>query len=515
LKIETQHLDDHQVKLTVEVEPDSVDTAKRKAARHIAQRTKIPGFRPGKAPYQVVLRQYGEAAIIEDAIEHLIDDIYPLVIEEAGIKPYGPGKLENVTSMDPMVLEFIVPLQAEVTLGDYSNIRVPYAPPETSQEAIDELLGELRERQAVLEPVERPAQSGDVVSVHIRGERMSPEEGQNPVITEEMPASMLVQDESALPNAKEWPYPGFSVNLMGVSAGDEITVEHVLPDNLEFKDLRGVAARFFVRVEDVKSRTLPELDEDFAQMVSDKDNMEALIEDIRRMLDFQGQQDYLDEYDSQVLDAAVELTNYKYPPQLIENEIDQFIENFKRRLNAEEMDFDLYLKARNTDLDGLREEVRPDAEKRARRSLMLFEIARVEDFQLNRGELQKRTSQTINQMTRNLSKKDARKFYDSGVFQNVVSNIMADMLSVRAVEHLRAIASDGAYTPPPNEETGTGKVAKMQDLLIDGPEPENAPVSDAEPVVEEHAQEPVNETEPPVEDQAPESSETDPETGNA
>ena len=515
MKIETQHLDDHQVKLTVEVEPDSVDTAKRKAARHIAQRTKIPGFRPGKAPYQVVLRQYGEAAIIEDAIEHLIDEIYPLVIEEVGIKPYGPGKLENVSSMEPMVLEFIVPLQAEVTLGDYSNIRVPYAPPETSQEAIEELLGELRERQAVLEPVERPAQSGDVVSVYIRGERVNPEEGQNPVITEEMPASMLVQDETVPLNPNEWPYPGFSVNLMGVSTGDEITVEQILPDDLEFKDLQGVSARFFVRVEDIKSRTLPELDDDFAQMVSDKDTMEALLTDIRGMLDFQGKQDYLDEYDSQVLDAAIEITGYKYPPQLIENEIDQFIENFKRRLKAEEMDFDLYLKARNTDLNGLREEVRPDAEKRARRSLMLFEIARVEDFQVNRGELQKRTSQTINQMTRNLSKKDASKFYDSGVFQNVVSNIMADMLSVRAVEYLRAIASDGAYIPPPNEETGTGKVANMQDLLVDGPEPETTPASDTEPVVEEQAQEPVIETEQAVEDQAPETSENDPETGNA
>ena len=469
MKIETQHLDDHQVKLTLEVEPEAVEAAKHKAARHISQRTKIPGFRPGKAPYQVVLRQYGEAAIFEDAIEHLVEDIYPKMIEESGISPYGPGSLQNVVSMDPMVLEFIVPLQAEVTLGDYSGIRVPYTPPQVEQDAVDTLLEELRERQAVLEPVERAAQPEDVVEIVIRGERVNPEEGQNPAIVAEMPASILVKAEDAERDLKEWPYPGFSVNLIGKAVGDELTVEQTLPDDLEFEELRGVAARFYLKLEGVKSRTLPELNDEFATMVSDKDNLEDLTADIRRMLDFQGSQEYIDEYDGKVLDAAVELTQYKYPPQMVENEIDQFMESFKRRLKNEEMDFDLYLKARGIDINALREEARPEAEKRARRSLMLFEIARKEDFQVNRKELNQRTSQTISQLTRNLTKKDASKFYDLGVFQNVVTNIMADMLTTRAVEFLRQTASDGAYTMPP-EQSGEGKLAGMQDLLVDGPE---------------------------------------------
>ncbi|HWQ84923.1 MAG TPA: trigger factor, partial [Anaerolineales bacterium] len=342
MKIETQPLDDHQVKLTLEVEPEAVEAAKHKAARHLSQRSKIPGFRPGKAPYQVILRQYGEGAIFEDAIEHLVEDLYPQMIEEAEINPYGPGQLEKVVSMDPMVLEFVVPLQAQVTLGDYTTVRVPFTPPEIGQDAVDTLMQELRERQAVLETVERPAQPEDVVELKIRGERMNPEEGQNPVIIEEITAAILIKAEDAELDLKEWPYPGFSVNLAGKSAGDEFTVEQSLPDDLEFAELRGVSARFSGVIETVKSRTLPELNDEFATMVSDKDNLDALTADIKNMLEFQGKQDYFDEYDNKVLDAAVELSEFKYPPQMIENEIDQFVESFKRRLKNEELDFDLY-----------------------------------------------------------------------------------------------------------------------------------------------------------------------------
>lgn len=504
MKIETQPLDDHQVKLTLEVEPDVVEAAKHKAAKHLSQRSKIPGFRPGKAPYQVVIRQYGEAAIIEDAIEHLVEEVYPKMIEEAGINPYGPGRLENVVSMEPMVLEFVVPLQAEVTMGDYSEIRVPFTPPQVEQDAVDTLLKELRERQAVLEEVDRPAQPGDVVEIHIAGERVIPEEGKNPAIVEEMPASILVKSEDEPRDTNEWPYPGFSANLIGKTGGDQLTVEQVLPEDLNFEELRGVAARFDIKVDTVKSRTLPELNDEFATMVSDKDTLEALTEDIRNMLEFQGKQDYFDEYDSQVLDAAVELTQYKYPPQMIENEIDQFIQSFKRRLTNEEMDYDLYLRARGIDEQALREEARPEAEKRARRSLMLFEIARKEEFQVNRRALNERTSQMISQMTRGLNKRDAAKFYDSGVFQNVVTNIMADMLSTRAVEYLRQIASDGAYTMPPEENEG--KLAKMQDLLVDGPAAEVDAVPEPQAIEEQVAADEVEVTSEPA-DTTPEAGE--------
>jgi len=122
LKIDKEHLEDQQVKLTVEIDTDQVEASKRKAAKKIARQIKVPGFRPGKAPYQVIRRQVGDEAIMEESIELLVNDVYPKIIEEAEIEPYGPGNLENVVNLDPMTLEFVVPLMAEIEVPDYQSI---------------------------------------------------------------------------------------------------------------------------------------------------------------------------------------------------------------------------------------------------------------------------------------------------------------------------------------------------------------------------------------------------------
>ena len=208
MKIDTEPREDHQVKVTVEVEADLLEEAKRNAARKLSRRVKIPGFRPGKAPYQVVLRQFGEAAIMEDAIELLIEEVYPKVIEEASIKPYGPGSLENIVSTEPPVLEFVIPLDAEVKLGDYTNIQKPYEPEEVSEEQIDEVIKNLQDRQAILEPVERSAEEGDVVTLSISGERKLTEADEDPVLVADYEKQVLVLPEGE-EDDKEWPYPGF------------------------------------------------------------------------------------------------------------------------------------------------------------------------------------------------------------------------------------------------------------------------------------------------------------------
>ncbi len=102
MKVETQELENHQTKITVEVEPAVLEDAKHRAASRLAKRTKIPGFRPGKAPYAMIVRHLGEAAILEEAVEIVVDDVYPKAIDELGIKPYGPGSLEEIKQLDPL-----------------------------------------------------------------------------------------------------------------------------------------------------------------------------------------------------------------------------------------------------------------------------------------------------------------------------------------------------------------------------------------------------------------------------
>ena len=147
MKIEKEVLEDQQVKFTVEVDSDQLEAAKRKAAKKIARRIKVPGFRPGKAPYQVIQRQVGDEALLEESIEILVNDVYPQVIEDAEIDPYGPGNLENVLSLDPVALEFIVPLMPEVELADYQSVRLPYDPPEITDTEVEAVEQDFRQQE--------------------------------------------------------------------------------------------------------------------------------------------------------------------------------------------------------------------------------------------------------------------------------------------------------------------------------------------------------------------------------
>lgn len=445
MKIETQPLEDHQVKLTVEVEADSFESAKKRAARQLSRKTKIPGFRPGKAPYPVILRQIGEATIIEEALELLVQEIYPKIINESEIQPYGPGQLENVVSMDPPVLEFVVPLEAKVELGDYHSISQPYEPKQITEKEVEDVLADLQERQAVLEPVDRPAQEGDKVFVRLSGTRTQVEEGENPTLVNEQSFPIQIKaeetDSSEEQNTSEWPFPGFSRHLIGHSPKDELTLKHSFSEDSDFEALRGKEAEFHILVEDVKSQTLPELDDEFASSLGEYENIEALRKDIRESLEEQALQTYNEEYDSKILEEAIDQATIKYPPQMLDREIDSVIHNLEHRLQEQNLDMELYLKTREMDMDALREEARPVAESRLKQTLFLFELAKAENIEVKSEDLQNETLRTMNSLTRSLSEKEARQLNNETVFSNLVSSVMADMLTQRSTERLRKIAS--------------------------------------------------------------------------
>ena len=125
LKIETQPREDHQVTLIVEVDPQQMESSRHRAARKISERTKIPGFRPGKVPYDVVLRFIGEERIANEAVDLVLDEVYPEALKQAEVEPSGPGSLEKVESLDPPKFVLTVPLMPTVDLGNYHSIRLP------------------------------------------------------------------------------------------------------------------------------------------------------------------------------------------------------------------------------------------------------------------------------------------------------------------------------------------------------------------------------------------------------
>jgi len=199
LKIERQDLENRQVELQVEVASDQLQTAMRSAARRLSRGTKIPGFRPGKAPYEVIVGKFGEDVVFEEALDSLGQEIYRDALEESEIEPYAPGALEEVIREDPLKLRYTVPLAPEVDLNAYRDIRIPFEGAEVTDEAFEEALEGIRQRQALIEPIDRPAEETDLVIIDLSGELLDPEDEEDAKLIDMKDISVLVDPETDVP----------------------------------------------------------------------------------------------------------------------------------------------------------------------------------------------------------------------------------------------------------------------------------------------------------------------------
>lgn len=473
MKIEKQLIENHQALLTVEFDSNVFEDYRRRAARKLAQHVKIPGFRPGKAPYQIVQRYVGDESIAEEAVEILVDEKYADVLKEADVEPSAPGQLKNIKSLLPLTLEFLIPLKAEVELGDYRSIRQPYDVKEISTSEVEEVIHRIQESQAVIEPVDRPVQEGDVVTALLSGERGNAVEGEEKTIIEErsIPINILSADADT---KDEWPFPGISRQLVGLAVGDEREFDFTYPEDYQYESMRGVVAQFKVRIEEVKSRTLPEINDDLAKSAGDYADLVELHAAIFKDLETHARDEYHEAYNEQIMDQVIEQSTFKYPPQLMEREVADVVARLENRLKNQGMDMDLYLKSRQMDMDALREEARPVAEKRLKKTLAIMEISDREAIKVEPDELQAETIRTLNQYSQVLSEKEMQNLVSSQNTNNLVGNIMMDLMIDKTMERLRDYARGLDPLAQPAQETEEDEAVAdveqtAQEVIVDEP----------------------------------------------
>jgi trigger factor len=439
LKISQKPLDDHQIQFSVEVEAQTLESARQKAARKIAQRVKIPGFRPGKAPFNVIEKQVGAQAIKDEALDIVLDDMYPRVIEETGIKPYGPGTLEKVhEDKDPQVFEFRVPLSPEVKLGDYKDIRLPFKDKSVTEKDIQNVLDNLREQNAVLQPVERAAQEGDIAYILLSAERQTPKEGKTALLSERR--YPVVIEKADVDTKNEWPFPGFSRLLIGLKVGEEKSFPHTFAKDSEYEELRGEAATFKLKVEEIKDRQLPELNDELAQSLGNYKTAADLRTEVEKQLTDNYKQQAEDEYENQIVEKIIEGSQIKYPPQMLHHEIHHYIEDMGPDLAARGLDLDTYLKSRQITHDQLEEEVSPRVEERLKKSLVIMEVSREEKVEVPESEVQGLVEEKIKRLQQVVSADDMRKLLAKDNLQGLVSRTLTEEVIRRTLERLRVIA---------------------------------------------------------------------------
>lgn len=446
MNIEKNIREDHQAELTVEVEAERMEAMKRKAARRISERGKIPGFRPGKAPYEMVRRHYGDEPIIEQAIDMLVDEIYPEVLKQAEVEPSAPGTLDKIESVDPPKLIFRVPLAPTVDLGDYLSVRVPYEWTAPGPDKLDEALQDFRRMYATTAAVEREVQEGDYVLISIKGTKEGAVEGEDlSDLSRESTATMVRAEDKQLDS--EWPYKGFARELIGLKPGDSRTLKHTFPTDFEEENLRGATVTFDVAVKTVRAVTLPELNDDFVKTLGGQyETLDQLKEGIQKDLEARSRAEYDEEYFSKIIGRIREGAVFKYPPQVVEHEGEHVLDDLRQRLASQNMDLETYFKVRGTTQEKfVEEEVRPVAVERLERGLILDEIARRHNIQLDEESLTEEFNQTINELVyqgavdfENLNKrgKTAKRQFSSAVASASANRLMTR----RTLEKLKSIA---------------------------------------------------------------------------
>lgn len=443
MKISQKALDDHQIQFSVEVEAQTLESARQKAARKIAQRVKIPGFRPGKAPYNVIEKQVGPQAIKDEALDIVLDDMYPRVIEETGIKPYGPGTLEKVhEDKEPQVFEFRVPLSPEVNLSDYKTIRLPFEDKPVTKKDIENVLDNLREQNAVLQPVQRAAQEGDIAYILLSAERQTPKDGKSALLAERRYPVVIEKEE--VDTKTEWPFPGFSRLLIGLKVDEEKTFPHTFAKDSEYEDLRGQASTFKLKVEEIKDRQLPELDDALAQSLGNYKTVVDLRAEVEKQLTENYSRQAEDEYENRIVEKIIEGSEIKFPPQMLHHEIHHYIEDMGPDLAARGLDLETYLKSRQITQDQLEEEVSPRVEERLKKSLVIMEVSRQEKIEVPESEVQGLVEEKVKRLQQVLSAEDMRKVLAKDNLQGLVSRTLTEEVIRRTLARLRAIAQGQA-----------------------------------------------------------------------
>jgi trigger factor len=474
LKIDQKPRDDHQVDVVVECSNEELDQFSVKAAQKISRDSKIPGFRPGKAPVSVIRRMYGDEYIQNRAIEMMVDDIYPKVLDEAKIKPSGPGSLEKIINTNPPTFSFIIPLEPEVDLKGYHSIRKPYTPPALDEAEVQRTLAEFQRMLAVAEPVDRPAAVGDLVYMKLSGTIQNPSEGQDPLIVKESDTQIWIGDTST---EDPFPYKGFDENLVGLVADDEKSVDFTYPKEYLYPELSEKTVQYHFIVLSIKFMKLPELNDEFAKSLGEFENYQALLDSIRARLTERTRDEYDQKYFDELLNTITSQSVIKYPPQMLGDEVDHLMEHFQEDLTAQKMDFETYLKLNNkTKETFIDEELKPAGKKRLERSLVLEQVAKEEKIQLSQEEINQELNATLSSLQ---GSKDFDKLTRKTNSQQLV-NAMAVQAASRAMNRrvlstLKSIAT-GEYQS--NEKPEVELENKSPKKSRKKTETESTPVSD-------------------------------------
>jgi trigger factor len=372
------------VQLQIELPPERLDRALDVAVRALARRTRIPGFRPGKAPRPVLERHLGPGVVLDEAVEHLMQDAYRDALVQEQILPLTNADVEVVQAEEgkPLIFKATVPVRPDVILGDYQHFNFTPELDTIDDARIDQVVEELRDQNATLSPVEeRGAQDGDYAVISFVGTKDGqPFEGGT---SERMP--LILGQERLI--------PGFEANLVGLTVGDTTEFDITFPDDYGEGSLAGQVAHFSVELKELREKILPDLDDDFLASLGDFASVDALRSDVRRRLEANALDRARHGFADRIIEYAVANATVELPDVLIDQEVEVMHDEFKGSLARQGIGEDAYLKAVEKTTGDLHADFRPNAEKRVKTLLVLSKVADIEGVEVPDADVEAEVAQ--------------------------------------------------------------------------------------------------------------------------
>lgn len=367
--------------LTIEVPAEEVNAGLDKAFKKVVKEINVPGFRKGKMPRQMFEKRFGVESLYQDALDFILPDAYANAVEEAGINPVDRPEIdiETIEKDQPLVFTAKVIVKPEVKLGEYKGLEASKPDTEVSDEDIENQLKEQQERLAELTVKEDEAiVEGDTAVIDFEGfvDGEAFEGGQGSDYSLEIGSNSFI--------------PGFEEQLVGVKSGEEKEVEVTFPEEYHAAELAGKAATFKVKVNEVKGKELPELNDELAKEIDPEvESLEALRTKMKESLIAEKKSAADATLRDELVQKAAENATIDIPHAMIHSEMDRMMSDFEQRLTQQGMNLELYFQFSGQDEAALREQMHGDAETRVRVSLTLEAIAEAENMQVTSEDIDK------------------------------------------------------------------------------------------------------------------------------
>ena len=377
MSLQVEKLENNTAKLTIEVPAEEFDKAIQAAYQKNKNKFNVPGFRKGKVPYAMVEKMYGAGVFYEEAANELIPDAYANAAAESELEIVARPEI-NVTQIEkgkPFVFEAEVTLKPEIKLGKYKGVKVEAMDTTVTDEDVAAELDKVKEQNARLVAADDKAvEDGDQTTIDFEGfvDGVAFEGGKG----EDYP--LTIGSHSFIDTFEE--------QLIGKKVGEEVEVNVTFPEQYQAKELAGKPAMFKVTIKEIKVKEYPELDDDFAQDVSEFDTLDEYKADIKKNLEEKKAQEAEADKESKVIEAIVNDSEMDIPEKMIEAQSQQMVEEFAQNIAMQGISFDQYMQFTGTTVDQLTEQVKPQAAARVQSSLVLEAIVKAEKIEASDEE---------------------------------------------------------------------------------------------------------------------------------